>query len=78
MYTSSFARTKPIFTVDGKTGVLKVNTNVMVGFRTLSRKTLILQTAVTPYSFMNSRICSSVCLFRAGHRTIPLDTFNGE
>ena len=69
---------KSILTVDGKTGVLKVNTNVLVGLRALSRKTLILRTAVTPCSFMNSRICSSVCLFRAGHRTIPLETFNQE
>ena len=65
-------------TTDGKTGELNVNTNVFVGFFAPSRKTLILRTSVTPCSPMNSRICSQVCLFKAGQRTIPLDMFKEE
>ena len=65
-------------TTGGKTGVLKVNTNVFVGFFTPSWKTLILRTSVTPCSPMNSRICSQVCLFKAGQLTIPLDMFKEE
>ena len=58
--------------------MVKLNTNVFVGFFTLSRKTLILRTSVTPCSPMNSRVCLQLCLFRAGERTIPLDMFNEE
>ena len=73
--TSALTCIKPILTTDGKIGVLKVNTNLFVGFFTPSLSTLILQTSVSPCSPMNTRICSQVCLFKVGQRTIPLDMF---
>ena len=36
-------------------------------------KTIMSIASITPYSSMNSKICSLLCLIKAGQRTIPLD-----
>ena len=58
--------------------MLKVITNVLIGFIIPSRRTMILRAYVTPCLPMNSVICSGVTLLKAGQPTIPFDVFSDE
>ena len=53
-------------------------TYVLLNFVTLSRRTVILRTSVTPCSTMPSLISSLVTLLKAGQQIIPLDVFKDE